>query len=93
MGILSWLLGGAVAVFACRYVPLGRPPGRLLEALFGLLFALGGGFVATRLDFGGWNVAEPRAALFCAVTATCGVAIYRCVGALGPRRPTGAPPR
>lgn len=86
MGILTWLLGGAAALLACRFVPLGRTAGRLPEALCGLAFALAGGLVATRLDFGGWNVAEPRAALFCAVTTICGVAIYRCVGALGPRR-------
>ncbi|MBI2212355.1 MAG: hypothetical protein HYU52_01805 [Acidobacteria bacterium] len=86
MGILTWLLGSAAALLACRFIPLGRTSGRVLEALCGLTFALAGGLVATRLDFGGWNVAEPRAVLFCAVSTSCGVAIYRCVGALGPRR-------
>lgn len=86
MGILSWLLGAFVALVACRFIPLGRTAGRLPEAICGIVFALAGGLVATRLDFGGWNAFELRAALFCAMTTTCGVAIYRCAGALGSRR-------
>jgi uncharacterized membrane protein YeaQ/YmgE (transglycosylase-associated protein family) len=86
MGILSWLLGAVVALISCRFIPLGRPAGRLPEAIAGVVFALGGGLVATRLDFGGWNAFELRAALFCAMTTLCGVAIFRCAGALGSRR-------
>lgn len=85
MGIIVWLLGGAAALAACRFIPLGRPHRRFPEALFGLLFALAGGLVATRLDFGGWNVAEPRTFLFCALAACCGIAIVRSAGALGSR--------
>ncbi len=93
MGILSWLMSSAIALLACRYIPLGRPARRLPEMLCGLVFALVGGLVATRLEFGGWNAADPRAALLCAVTTVCGVAIARCAGALGSGRTPVAPSR
>lgn len=86
MGILSWLLSGAIALFACRYIPLGRTAGRVFEALCGLAFAIGGGLAATRLDFGGWNEPDPRAALFCAMTTLCGVALARIATASLARR-------
>lgn len=88
MGILTWLLSGALALIACRFIPLGRTAGRVSEALCGLAFAIGGGLAATRLDFGGWNEADPRAALFCAVMTLCGVALARIAAAVVARRAT-----
>ena len=91
MGILTWLLSGVVALLACRFIPLGRTSGRVSETLCGLAFAIGGGLAATRLDFGGWNEADPRAALFCAVTTLCGVALARISALLLKRRANSTP--
>ena len=77
MGILSWLLGSAAALLACRFIPIGRTASSLPEVLSGLAFAVAGGLLATRLDFGGWNEADPRAALFCGVMTLSGVALAR----------------
>ncbi|MGK2855596.1 MAG: hypothetical protein ACSLFQ_00175 [Thermoanaerobaculia bacterium] len=88
MGILLWLLGSVVALLACRFIPLGRTAGRVPEVVCGLAFALGGGLVATRLDFGGWNEPDPRAALFCALTTLSGVALARAARALVARNMT-----
>lgn len=77
MGILSWLLAGAIAAFAARFIPFGRRPGWKFETLVTLSSASFGGFIATALDFGGLDEPDPRAWLFAGLVALASLGIVR----------------
>jgi uncharacterized membrane protein YeaQ/YmgE (transglycosylase-associated protein family) len=88
MGILSWLLGGAVAFAAGRFIPLARRPGWRLELAAALTAALLAGFIATALDFGGLDEPDPRAIAFATLVAFALVGITRLASIASTRKPT-----
>ena len=60
MGILTWVLFGLVAGVIAKFLMPGRDPGGLIITIvLGILGAVVGGFIGTRLGFGdvsGFNV-------------------------------------
>lgn len=89
MGILSWLLAGAIAFAAARFIPLARRPAWRLELGVALAAALLAGFIATALDFGGLDEPDPRAIAFAALVAFALVGIARpATIAITPHKPT-----
>jgi uncharacterized membrane protein YeaQ/YmgE (transglycosylase-associated protein family) len=64
MGIALWLGCALVVFFIARRVPHGRPARWFAELFTAIVSALAMGVIATALDFGGWNEADWRAALF-----------------------------
>ncbi len=54
MGLISWVVLGALVGFIGRRIMPGKDPGGcLVTPLIGIIGALIGGFLATRLGFGG----------------------------------------
>jgi hypothetical protein len=75
MGVALWLACGAAAFLVARIIPFLRSAQKWPEAVCAIVTALAAGFVATALDFGGWNELDWRGtafALLCALAA-CGV--------------------
>lgn len=64
MGIGMWLAAGSGAWLLARIVPAGRPLRSWGELVVAIVTALPLGFVATALDFGGWQEPDWRAGLF-----------------------------
>ena len=56
MGIVLWILFGLIAGALAKFLMPGRQPGGiLLTTLLGLVGAVVGGFIGTRLGFGDVN--------------------------------------
>jgi uncharacterized membrane protein YeaQ/YmgE (transglycosylase-associated protein family) len=56
MGIFSWIVFGLLAGFLARFLTPGRDPGGcLFTTIVGILGAVLGGFIGTRL---GWGTVE-----------------------------------
>jgi hypothetical protein len=64
MGIALWMACGVAVFFTIRNIRFLKPGGWILELLAAILSALLFGGIASALDFGGWNEADWRAALF-----------------------------
>lgn len=60
MGILSWIFFGLIAGAAAKFLMPGKDPGGCLITIgLGIVGAVVGGFIATRLGFGtvtGFNI-------------------------------------
>jgi len=60
MGILTWILFGLVAGVIAKFLMPGRDPGGfIITIVLGILGAMVGGFIGTKLGFGdvsGFNV-------------------------------------
>ncbi|HYH05920.1 MAG TPA: GlsB/YeaQ/YmgE family stress response membrane protein [Thermoanaerobaculia bacterium] len=77
MGIALWIVSGVAAFGCARIVPFLRTPGWLAELSAGSITALLLGWVATALDFGGWNEPDWRAALFAFAGAFAVIGLVR----------------
>ena len=76
MGAAMWIAAGVAAALLARVIPLGA--GRLLpEASVAILAAMLLGILATALDFGGWNEADWRAGVFCALGGLAAIGALR----------------
>lgn len=63
MGIVFWLVSGAVSVIVARIIP-PRFPLTWVDWVAATAASLALGATATALDFGGWSEPDWRAALF-----------------------------
>jgi hypothetical protein len=79
VGIGLWCIGGVVAFFLARIVPLRRPPRRLIELSVAIVTALLLGAIATALDFGGWKEPDWRAGTFAFLGAFAMIGLLRAV--------------
>ncbi|MGZ7030666.1 MAG: hypothetical protein ACXVIJ_01730 [Thermoanaerobaculia bacterium] len=79
MGIVIWLLAGALAFGAAILMKSGGALRWPIELVIALLAAVAFGLVATTFDFGGWNEPEWRAGLFCLFGAAAVLALVRLV--------------
>jgi len=77
VGVSLWLGGGVAAFVLARIIPLARRKGWVAELSATIVTALVLGFVATALDFGGWNEPDWRAGLFAFFGATAVVGALR----------------
>ena len=75
MGLMSWILAGAVAFALARMIPLFRSERVAGELSVAVILGLLAGVTATALDFGGWREPDLRAVLFSFLCsfAACGV--------------------
>jgi uncharacterized membrane protein YeaQ/YmgE (transglycosylase-associated protein family) len=54
MGILSWIVFGLIAGAIAKFLTPGRDPGGcIITIIIGIVGSLLGGFIATRLGYGG----------------------------------------
>lgn len=54
MGIISWIIFGLIAGLIAKFLMPGRDPGGfIITIILGIAGALVGGFIATRLGYGG----------------------------------------
>ena len=54
MGIISWIIFGLLAGFIAKFIMPGKDPGGVFITIaLGIAGALIGGFIATRLGYGG----------------------------------------
>jgi uncharacterized membrane protein YeaQ/YmgE (transglycosylase-associated protein family) len=68
-GIIGWILVGLVAGILAKVVMPGRDPGGIIVTiLIGIAGGLLGGFVASRVGFGGGNLMN-------IIIATCGAIV------------------
>jgi uncharacterized membrane protein YeaQ/YmgE (transglycosylase-associated protein family) len=82
MGPLSWVVLGLVAGVAAKWLLPGRSPGGCGLAFLGMVGALAGGLLATRLGFGGLLAGlEPRALAVAFLGAVLFVLAGRLIGA------------
>ena len=79
MGAMTWLLAGGLASLLARLVPRLRRSW-ILELAVAAVAALVAGVVATALDFGGWQEADWRAALFAFFAGLAMIAVVRMLG-------------
>jgi len=80
VGIALWITAGALASLIARLIRPAQPQSWWLEPVIALLAATILGFVATALDFGGWNEPDWRAAAFAfagTLAVTAGARILR----------------
>ncbi len=80
MGIALWMACALVLFAAARFVPFGRPVRWIGELSTALTSAMLFGFLATYLDFGGWNELEWRAGVFVFFGAATVVGVVRATG-------------
>jgi hypothetical protein len=96
MGIALWTACALVVFAAASFVPAGRPARWIGELTAALVSVMLFGFLATFLDFGGWNELDWRAGLFVFFGTAAIVAIVRAVRLLAnptphPQLPTPRP--
>lgn len=77
MGIALWIASGVLAFALARLLPFGRTPRWFAELAAATLVALLFGFLATALDFGGWNELEWRAGVFAFLGAFAAAGVVR----------------
>lgn len=77
MGLALWAASALVAFFIARIIPAGRRRAWVAEAIAAVVVGLLLGGVATALDFGGWNTADWRAALFVFFGALAAAGVVR----------------
>jgi peptidoglycan/LPS O-acetylase OafA/YrhL len=77
MGIVIWLMAGALAFGAGMLMKSGFALRWPVELAIALAAAAVFGLIATAFDFGGWNEPEWRAAVFCFFGAGAVLAVAR----------------
>ena len=76
-GLASWLAAAVAAWLVAGAVRTARPRRRLPELAAAVAAALGAGLAATRLDFGGLAVLDPRAIAFAFLLALAAAGVVR----------------
>lgn len=86
-GLISWVLFGLVAGIVAKLLMPGKDPGGcIVTSLIGIAGAVIGGFIATRLGFGGvaaWDLGSFAIAVIGAILL---LVIYRMLKGRGTRR-------
>jgi uncharacterized membrane protein YeaQ/YmgE (transglycosylase-associated protein family) len=73
MGLISWIVMGALAGLAAKFLIPGKDPkGCVITPLIGIVGAVIGGFVATKLGYGGISGFDVRSF----VVATLGAVVF-----------------
>jgi uncharacterized membrane protein SirB2 len=88
MGIILWLVSGAIAFTIARIVPFARRASWAGEVLVTLSTAILLGGVATALDFGGWREPDWRAGLFILFGALAAAGLFRLTMTRSPGGPS-----
>lgn len=78
MGILAWIVFGLIAGALAKWIMPGEDPGGcVLTMVIGIAGALIGGFIGTRLGFGGINGFDFRSMLIAVLGSILLLWIYR----------------
>jgi uncharacterized membrane protein SirB2 len=88
MGIVLWLVFGAIAFTIARIVPFARRASWAGEVLVTISAAILLGGVATALDFGGWREPDWRAGLFSFLGALAAAGLFRLTMVRNPGGPS-----
>ena len=62
MGVVSWIILGFLAGSLAKFMMPGNTPGIVIAVALGMLGALAGGFLGTRVGFGGVTGFDLRSA-------------------------------
>ena len=78
MGILSWIILGLIAGALAKLLMPGRDPGGIIITMFlGIVGAVVGGFISTRIGFGDVTGINIRSLIIAIVGAIIVLVIYR----------------
>jgi len=78
MGILSWIILGLIAGALAKFLMPGRDPGGIIITMFlGIVGAVVGGFISTRIGFGDVTGINIRSLIIAIVGAIIVLVIYR----------------
>ena len=78
MGLISWILMGAVAGLLGKFLTPGKDPGGcIITPLIGIVGAVVGGFIATSLGFGGISGFDLRSLAIATVGAILFLLVLR----------------
>jgi len=78
MGIIAWIIFGLIAGALAKWIMPGEDPGGcVLTMVIGIAGALIGGFIGTRLGFGGINGFDFRSMLIAVLGSILLLWIYR----------------
>jgi len=78
MGIFSWIVFGLIAGALAKFLMPGKDPGGLvLTVIIGIVGAMVGGFIGTRLGFGGVSGFDVRSLLVAIAGAMLLLFAYR----------------
>ncbi len=81
MGILSWIVFGLIAGAIAKFLTPGRDPGGcILTIVIGILGALLGGWIATRLGYGGISGFDLRSFVIAILGSILLLLLWRLVG-------------
>jgi uncharacterized membrane protein YeaQ/YmgE (transglycosylase-associated protein family) len=80
MGLLSWVLFGLIAGALAKFIMPGNDPGGcVITTIIGIVGAVIGGFIATRLGYGGISGFDIRSFVIAVLGAILLLAIYRAI--------------
>lgn len=72
MGVITWIILGAIAGFIGSKIFEGSGKGFLMNTALGIVGAVVGGFVATKLGFGGFQGFD----IYSLIVATIGAILF-----------------
>ncbi len=78
MGILSWIILGLIAGALAKFLMPGRDPGGIIVTMFlGIVGAVVGGFISTRIGFGDVTGINIRSLIIAIIGSIIVLVIYR----------------
>jgi uncharacterized membrane protein YeaQ/YmgE (transglycosylase-associated protein family) len=78
MGILSWIILGLIAGALAKFLMPGRDPGGIIITMFlGIVGAVVGGFISTRIGFGDVTGINIRSLIIAIIGSIIVLVIYR----------------
>jgi uncharacterized membrane protein YeaQ/YmgE (transglycosylase-associated protein family) len=80
MGIISWIILGLVVGIIAKFIMPGKDPGGIIiTILLGVAGAIGGGFISSRIGFGGVTGFDLRSLIIAVCGSLVLLIIYRFV--------------
>jgi uncharacterized membrane protein YeaQ/YmgE (transglycosylase-associated protein family) len=78
MGIISWIILGLIAGALAKVLMPGKDPGGIIVTMFlGIVGAVVGGFISTRIGFGSVSGVNIRSLIIAIVGAVIVLVLYR----------------
>ena len=80
MGLLSWIVFGLIAGAIAKFLMPGRDPGGcIITIIIGVIGAVIGGFLASKLGYGGISGFDPRSFVIAVIGSILLLIIWRLI--------------